>query len=60
LDPSNRRISLIVQYLDKPNKDKEGEPAAAAGESKETGAGKVTEGEKPAAKEPPKAPAKGE
>lgn len=48
LDPSNRRVSLIVQYLNKKPDDSD-EPAA--GENKE--------GTKPAAAESPKAPAEG-
>jgi chemotaxis protein MotB len=48
LDPSNRRVSVIVEYLDK-SKEEEAEPAA--------GEGKENEGEKPAATEGPKAPA---
>jgi chemotaxis protein MotB len=46
LDPSNRRVSLIVQYLNK-SKDESDEPAG--GENKE--------GTKPAAAETPKTPA---
>jgi chemotaxis protein MotB len=48
LDPSNRRVSLIVQYLNK-NKDDPDEPAAG-GSKEET---------KPAAPEGPKTPAEG-
>jgi len=47
-DPSNRRVSLIVQYLEKP-KDSSSEPAAGEG----------TEESKPAAAETPNAPAEG-
>jgi chemotaxis protein MotB len=48
LDLPNRRVSLIVQYL---NKNKEDSDGPAAGEN--------TEGTKPAAAETPKTPAKG-
>lgn len=50
LDPSNRRVSLIVQYLSK-NKDKDDSVYAPAGDYKE--------GAKPAATEAPKTPAEG-
>ena len=48
LDPSNRRVSLIVEYLNR-NKDDSDEPAQGA----------AKEGPKPAAKEQPKSPAEG-
>jgi chemotaxis protein MotB len=62
LDPSNRRVSLIVQYLNK-NKDSDDTDTPASGEKKEgakpagTEGGKPasTEGEKPPAAEAPKA-----
>jgi chemotaxis protein MotB len=47
LDPSNRRVSLIVQYQDKSDSD----GPASGGSKEET---------KPAAAEPPKPPAKGQ
>ena len=48
LDPSNRRVSLIVQYLNR-SKDDLDEPAAGGNK----------EGTKPVAAEAPKAPAEG-
>ncbi len=56
LDPSNRRVSLIVQYLNKSKEDPDDKPA---GEGKE-GEKPVAAGEeKPAAGEAAKAPAEG-
>jgi chemotaxis protein MotB len=63
LDPSNRRISLIVQYIlknggedEKSGKEGGGEKPAAGGESTEKlEAGKPSAGEKPAASEKPSA-----
>jgi len=60
LDPANRRISLIVQYLDKKvpeqtqpaGEGKPGEEGAKAGESTQKPAEKA--GEKPAEKTPEK------
>jgi len=49
LDPSNRRISLIVQYILK-NGDEDEKPTAQGGESKEKpDAGKLSASEKPSA-----------
>jgi chemotaxis protein MotB len=48
LDPSNRRVSLIVEYLNKNNED-----------SDEPSPGENKEGTKPAATEAPKTPAEG-
>jgi chemotaxis protein MotB len=53
LDPSNRRISLIVQYLDKPRSAVDEKANGAA--EKEGGKAAAGEGEKDAAKEPAKA-----
>ncbi len=62
LDPSNRRVSLIVQYLNKPPSDEpaavEGKEGAQAGQEKE--GAKSVEGKeevKPGAQEPAKASA---
>ncbi len=56
LDPSNRRVSLIVQYLNRAKEDPDDKPAGVNKEGEEpTAAG---EG-KPAAGEPAKAPAEG-
>lgn len=58
LDPSNRRISLIVQYLDKPTSAVDERANGAA--EKEGGKAAAGEDEKDAAKEPAKAPEKRE
>ncbi|HEY2459407.1 MAG TPA: flagellar motor protein MotB [Candidatus Acidoferrum sp.] len=60
LDPANRRISLIVQYMEKKFPDAPAPPAAGEAENKPSGA-KSGEGAQPAEKPgepPPKADAK--
>ena len=49
LDPSNRRISLIVQYTEKNNDDEDAKPTA--GDHKNEGAQSASPQEKPTAKE---------
>ena len=49
LDPSNRRISLIVQYIVKNNDDEDAKPAAGEGKTEQKQSASVPE--KPAAKE---------
>jgi chemotaxis protein MotB len=56
LDPSNRRVSLIVQYLNK-NKDSDDADTPAGGEKKEGAKPAGTEGGKPVATEGEKPPA---
>jgi chemotaxis protein MotB len=54
LDPSNRRISMIVQYLEKPVPDAPASEGAATEERVGEKSGKESEGAKPAAAEPKK------
>jgi chemotaxis protein MotB len=50
LDPSNRRISVIVQYILKNKDDEDAKPATGSEQNTESGKSAVPQ-EKPAAKE---------